>query len=202
MTVALRLVVVLALFAQVGVAQVAKEVTTTIHEPGTYELAKLFKQADRVVLAKVVAGDTEAYDVAIYKAEVVKSFKGGPAGETLYFGPFLGERLGSEYILFLRDVPKPITPKTTSSTGYGSIQYSEVFNEGYTAMQTSYECVFDGKDTAQKCDYGVRVCTDYIKLPKSIPAFPPEGNDPPFCCRWVRKAVFVSLLDGLAAAKK
>src|SRR5260370_19199701 len=148
MTVALRLVVVLALFAQVGVAQVAKEVTTTIHEPGTYELAKLFKQADRVVLAKVVAGDTEAYDVAIYKAEVVKSFKGGPAGATLYFGPFLGERLGSEYILFLRDVPQPIPPETTSSTGYGSIQYSEVFNERYTSMHTSYHCVFDSQHTS------------------------------------------------------
>jgi hypothetical protein len=169
MIVARLLVTVLALFAQVAVAQTAKQ--ATIHEPGIYEIANLFKQADRVLLVKVVAGDTEAYDVAIYRAEVVKSFKGGATGETLYFGPFLGERLGSEYILFLRDVPKPITPRTTSSTGYGSIQYSEVFNEWYTSMQTSYECVFDGKDTAQKCDYGVRVCTDYIKLPKSTPRF-------------------------------
>jgi hypothetical protein len=69
-------------------------------------------------------------------------------------------------------------------------------------MQTSYECVFEGKDTAQKCDYGVRVCTDYIKLPKSIPAFPPESNDPPFGCRWVRRDVFASVLDGLSDPKK
>jgi hypothetical protein len=202
MTVALRLLIVLALFTQVGVAQTAKQVTTTIHEPGIYELAKLFKQADRVVLAKVVAGDTEAYRVAIYKAEIIKSFKGATAGETIYFGPFVGEKLGWDYILFLRDMPKRITPKATSSTGYGTIQYSEVFNEGYTSMQTSYECVFEGKDTAQKCDYGVRVCTDYIKLPKSIPAFPPESNDPPFGCRWVRRDVFASVLDGLSDPKK
>src|SRR5690349_1152744 len=110
MTVALRLLVVLTLFAQVTVPQTAKEVTTTISEPGTYELATLFKRADRVVLAKVVAGDTESYDVAIYKAEVIKNFKGAAAGETFYFGPFLGKRLGWEYILFLHNVPNPITP--------------------------------------------------------------------------------------------
>jgi hypothetical protein len=64
-------------------------------------------------------------------------------------------------------------------------------------METSYACVFDGKEIAQKCHYGVRVCTDYIKLPQSMPAFTPEANDPPFGCRWVRKAVFISLLDTL-----
>jgi hypothetical protein len=62
--------------------------------------------------------------------------------------------------------------------------------------------VFDGKEIAQKCDYGVRVSTDYIKLPKSMQAFPPEVNDPPFGCRWVRNAVFLSLLDTLATPKK
>jgi hypothetical protein len=112
MTVALRLLVVLTLLGQVNVPQTAKEVTTTISEPRTYELAKLFQQADRVVLAKVVGGDTESYDVAVYKAEVVKNFKGGAAGETFYFGPFLGKRLGWEYILFLHDVPKPNRTET------------------------------------------------------------------------------------------
>lgn len=194
----LRLLVVLTFFVRVTMPQVTIEVTT--HEPGIYDLAKLFKLADKVVLVKVVAGDTEAYDIAIYKAEVKKSFKGAKAGETIYFGPFLGEKLGWEYVLFLRDVRNPITPK--SSTGYGTIQYSKVFNEGYTSMETSYKCVFDGKDLAQECDYGVRVCTDYIKLPKSVPAFPPEKNDPPFGCRWVRKDLFVSLLNGLADPMK
>ena len=197
----LRLLVVLAFFVGVAVAQAANEVIT-LHEPGIYDLAKLFKQADKVVLVKVIAGDMEAYDVAIYKAEVKESFKGATAGETIYFGPFVGEKLGWEYVLFLRDVPKPITPKTTSSTGYGTIHYSEVFNEGYTSMQTSYECVFDGRDIAQKCDYGVRVCTDYIKLPKSIPAFPPKSSDAPFGCQWVRKDLFASILNGLADPKK
>ncbi len=69
-------------------------------------------------------------------------------------------------------------------------------------MESSYSCVFDGKEIAQKCDYGVRVCTDYIKLPASVAAFPPEGNDPPFGCRWVRKTAFVDLLDTLAVPNK
>ena len=196
----LRLLGGLAFFIRVAVAQVTNEVT--IQEPGVYDVAKLFKQADKVVLVKVVAGDTEAYDVAIYKAEIKKSFKGANAGETIYFGPFLGQKLGWEYILFLRDVPKPITPKATSNTGYGTIQYSEVFNEGFTSMETSYECVFDGKEIARKCDYGVRVCTDYIKLPKSIPAFPPKRNDPSSGCQWVRKDLFASVLNGLANPRK
>ena len=90
-------------------------------------------------------------------------------GEAVYFGPYVGTRLGSEYIVFLHKVFKPIVPRT-SGGGYGTIQYLEVFNEGYSSMETSYECVFSGRDIAQKCDYGVRVCTDYIKLPKSMEA--------------------------------
>ncbi len=69
-------------------------------------------------------------------------------------------------------------------------------------MEISYECVFDGKDIAQRCDYGVRVCTDYIKLPKSMPTFPPMTEETPFGCRWVRKSVFLSLLDTLANPRK
>jgi hypothetical protein len=133
---------------------------------------------------------------------VIQSFKGMPRGAAVYFGPFVGEKLGWEYVLFLRNVTKPITPKTTATASYGTIPYFEVFNEGYSSMETSYACVFDGKEIAQKCDDGVRVCTDYIKLPKSMPAFPPEVNDPPFGCRWVRKAVFISVLGTLATPKK
>jgi len=54
----------------------------------------------------------------------------------------------------------------------------------------------------QGCDYGARVCTDYIKLPKSLPAFPPDSEDLPFGCRWVRKAAFISILDNLSEGKK
>ena len=76
------------------------------------------------------------------------------------------------------------------------------FQRRVLIKESSYACVFDGKEIAQKCDYGVRVCTDYVKLPKSVPAFPPENNDPPFGCRWVRKTVFISLIDTLGNPKR
>jgi len=173
----------------------ARSQSVTITEPGVYAIGDLFKAADVVALVKIVSGDTESYDHTVYKGEVIQSFKGMPHGATVYFGPYVGEKLGWEYVLFLRNATKPIAPKTTATASYGTVPYSEVFNQGYSSMETSYACVFDGKEIAQKCDYGVRVCTEYIKLPQSMPAFPPEANDPPFGCRWVRKAVFISLLD-------
>jgi hypothetical protein len=180
----------------------AQSQVVTITEPGVYDIRELFKSADVVALVKIVSGDTEDYDQTVYKGEVMQSFKGMPRGATVYFGPFVGQKLGWEYVLFLRSVTKPITPKATTTASYGVVPYSAVFNQGYSSMETSYECVFDGKEIAQKCDYGVRVCTDYIKLPKSMSVFPPEDNDPPFGCRWVRKSVFISMLDALANPKK
>ena len=177
----------------------SKVVTTS--EPGVYKISELFKSADVVALVKIVSGDTESYDHTVYKGEVIQSFKGTPRGATVYFGPFVGQKLGWEYVLFLRNVGKPTAPKTMAAS-YGTVPYSEVFNEGYSSMETSYKCVFDGKQIAQQCDYGVRICTDYIKIPKTMPTFPPENNDPPFGCRWVRKAVFFSMLDTLAAPVK
>ena len=180
----------------------AQSRVVTITEPGVYKIGGLFKVADVVALVKIVSGDAENYDHAVYKGEVIQSFKGTERGATVYFGPFVGEKLGWEYVLFLRSVTKLITPKTAATASYGRIHYSEVFNEGYSSMESSYACVFDGKEIAQKCDYGVRVCTDYVKLPKSVPAFPPENNDPPFGCRWVRKTVFISLIDTLGNPKR
>ncbi len=186
-------------FSQVNAAQNTEKVT--LKEPGVYELGDLFNRADTVALVKIVAGDTEAYKVPIYKAEIVKSFKGAASGETIYFGPYVGERLGWEHVVFLRGVSEPITPESRSSAGFGTIHYSEIFNEGYASMEISYECVFDGKDIAQKCGYGVRVCTDYISLPKSIPVFPSSAKDAPFGCRWAKKTSFMSFLDALSQRK-
>ncbi|HJX85664.1 MAG TPA: hypothetical protein VJ723_15095 [Candidatus Angelobacter sp.] len=182
-----------------ALTQNSHEVTITITEPAIYKLEDLLKKADTVALVKVVSGDTEAYDSAIYKAVVVKSFKGAADGEIIYFGPFIGERLGWEYVVFLQSVAKPIAPKATANAGYGTVHYGAIFDQGYGSMETSYQCVFDGNDTAQQCDYGVRVCTDYIKLPKSTAVFPSATEDTPFGCRWVRKRVFIPLLKAVAS---
>jgi hypothetical protein len=204
MTGALRMLLLAAavtISAQLTTAQTRPE-QITLTEPGVYELADLFKRADTVALAKVISGDTETYGIPIYKAEVIKSFKGATTGDIVYFGPYVGTRLGWEYILFLRNVPNSLTPKAAAMAGFGMIHYLEIFNEGYTSMEASYECVFDGKDIAQKCDDGVRVCTDYIKLPKSMLTSSSRETADPFGCRWVRKVAFISLLDTLSAARK
>lgn len=195
-------IVVFALVALLSTMASAQTQSVTISEPGLYTISDLFRDADIVAIVKVLSGDTENYEHAVYKGEVTKVFKGVPAGATVYFGPFIGEKLGWEYVLFLRNTAKTITPKAATSASFGTIRYSEVFNQGYSSMESSYACVFDGKEISQKCDYGVRVCTDYIKLPQSISAFPPEESDPPFGCRWVRKTAFVSLLDTLAVPHK
>ncbi len=203
MTSALRkllLLTVVVISPQLTWAQQEKEIT--IVEPGVIKLADLFKMAHTVALVKVVSGDTENYTTAVYKAEVVRSFKGAAVGETVYFGPYVGVRLGWEYILFLHSLAKPLPSKTTSNASYGTVHYSEVFNEGYSSMESSYECVFDGREIAEQCDYGVRVCTDYIVLPKSLPTFPPMTEETPFGCRWVRKEAFISVLGTLRESRK
>lgn len=132
--------------------------TTQPSEPGVFQLADLFSHADKVALVKVVSGTTEAYDIPIYKAKVEQGFKGVSAGETIYFGPYLATELGSEYILFLHDKSNAIASKTKADAGYGSVHYSEVFDEGYSSMRTAYQCAFGGPSVEQQCDYGVRVC--------------------------------------------
>ncbi len=189
-------------FVLIGTLASAQSEVGTLVEPAVYEIGDMFKEADIVALVKITSGDTENYDHTVYKGEVLQSFKGLSRGAIVYFGPFVGEKLGWDYILFLTNVTKPVAPKTSLTASYGIISYSKVFDEGYSSMETSYSCVFDGKEISKKCDEGVRVCTDYVKLPKSTPAFPPEENDPPFGCRWVRKTVFFSLLSSLAGPKK
>jgi hypothetical protein len=185
--------------ARLTPAQQTTQITTV--EPGVINLKSLFEKADTVALVKVVSGDTENYATAVYKAELIQSFKGAVVGETVYFGPYVGVRLGWEYVLFLRRVAKPLTPKTTSNVNYGTVNYYEVFNEGYTSMETSYGCVFDGKEIAGHCDHGVRVYTDYIVLPKSLRTFSPKAEETAFGCRWVRKKAFVSVLESLRESK-
>ena len=171
----------------------------TLSEPGVYQLADLFKHSDIVASVKIVSGDTENYDGAVYKAKVLTSFKGTSSDATIYFGRYVGERLGWEYFVFLQNADA-VAPKHESASLYGKVPYYRVFNEGYSSMETGYKCIFDGDAVRDKCDYGVRVCTDYIKLPAKTPIFPATGENSPFGCRWVRKTVFVKLLESIREA--
>lgn len=91
MTLAFReflLLTVVVISPQFTWAQKAKEIT--LMEPGVIQLANLFQMADTVALVKVVSGDTENYATVVYKAEVVRTFKGAVVGGTVYFGPLWG----------------------------------------------------------------------------------------------------------------
>jgi hypothetical protein len=188
---AAALLIVLAMLFPCNAQQTS---SVTITEPGSGTLATYVKDADIIAVVTVVAGDTESYGIPIYKAKVLTAYKGTIAGQTIFFGPFTGTRLGWDYVLFLRSVKESLGPKGGRPAAYGIIHYAKVFNEGYSSMETSYECGFQG---TQQCDYGVRVCTDYVRLPEDTPAYPPIAETTDFGCRWVRKTTFLSLLGTL-----
>lgn len=192
--------VLVLLAGAVSSAQTPKKTTTTkstIAEPAVYSLEQLYRAADSVALVKILSGDTEHYQVAVYKGEVVEAFTGASEKQILYFGPFIGSRLGSVYLLFLRKSNRQLLPQHEGELSYGTVPYFTVFNEGYSSMEISYQCIFNGNGPTDKCDYGVRVCTDYIKLPKSLPVFPPMSEDTAFGCRWVRRDGFLTYLRSL-----
>jgi hypothetical protein len=189
----------LALSCQMLRAQQRESVTIT--EPGIIKLTDLFEMSDAVALVRIVSGDAEGYETAVYKAKLVQSFKGPTTGE-IYFGPYIGSKLGGEYVLFLRKPKEPSVPKSVSKSNYGTVSIFQVFNQGYSAMEASYECVFNAKDIADKCAYGVKVCTDYVVLPKSLPVFPPLRENVPFGCRWVRREPFLATLTRFRDSRK
>jgi len=176
-----------------------QQVSTTISEPATVKVEQLLKQADLVAVVQILSGDTEHYPSAVYKAEVLRSFKGTDNGAIIYFGPFISYRLGGEYVVFLHHSDKRIELKpqqTASGLSYGPISsFYLVMYEGYSALPVEYNCVFDGKEIAQHCDYGVKVNTYQVVLPKGLRTYP-SATIGSFSenTRWVRKETFISLL--------
>jgi hypothetical protein len=181
----------------------AQKQEVTISEPAPVKVEELFKQADLIAVVHILSGDTEHYQTAVYKAEVLQPFKGTEKGATIYFGPFIRYELGGELIAFLRCSKEGTEPKQqTASSGltYGPISpFYLVMYEGYSALRTDYECVFDGKEIAQQCDDGVEVNTSQVILPKGIRTFP-SATKGAFSreTNWVRKNVFIAYLRKLS----
>ena len=190
-------------------AQIAKaqEQRTTISEPARVKVEELLKQADLVAIVRILSGDTEHYPQAVYKAEVLQPFKGAEKGAILYFGPFIGYGLGKELLVFLRHSEKGIEPEpraTISGLSYGSIlSFYLVMYDGYSALRIDYDCVFDGQETAERCDYGIRVNTFQLVLPKSVRTYP-SSTTGSFSedTKWVRKTVFIAYLQKLSNSDK
>src|SRR6476660_10016171 len=181
----------------------AQKLEVTISEPAPVKIEELFKQADLIAVVHILSGDAEHYQTAVYKAEVLQPFKGTEKGATIYFGPYIRYELGGELIVFLRRSRNGTEPKqqtATSGLSYGPISpFYLVLYEGYSALQTQYECVFDGKDIAQQCDDGVEVNTSQVILPKSIRTFP-SSTKGAFSreTHWVRKKAFIAYLEKLS----
>ncbi len=180
--------------------------SVAISEPATVKVEDLFKQADVVAVVKILSGDTEHYSATVYKAEVVTPFKGVRAGEIVFLGPFVGYRIGWEYLAFLRRAEEEMAPsKETSSSGtsYGLLpSFYRIMYEGYSFMESGYVCVLDGKETSEMCDYGIQFNTYQVVVPKKIKTFPVPLEDGKLSdSKWVRKKPFLDYLETLRFRK-
>jgi hypothetical protein len=152
-------------------------------------LHDLMAASEAVLLVHVVAGDAENYDVPIYKAKVLEVFKGKVAkDDVLYFGPYLGTRLGDNYVVFLRQTLAVHTAGT--SAPFGKIEPWRVLDQNYGEMEIGYQCTFSGP---KSCDDAIRVCTDYVRLPDTVEIIPPLKEKSPLGCRWARRDPFLEL---------
>jgi hypothetical protein len=167
----------------------AQQQTPTLIAPRKATLQNLVDAAEAVVLVHVVAGDAENYDVPIYKAKVLEVFKGKVAkDDVVYFGPYLGTRLGDNYVVFLRHTLAVHTAGTAAP--FGKIDPWRVLDQNYGEMEIGYECTFSGP---KSCDDAIRVCTDYIRLPDTVEIIPPLKEKSPLGCRWARRDPFLEL---------
>jgi hypothetical protein len=192
MTYSARLLLITALTAcaQTGIAQAPS-------------LPDLFTHSDRVALVRAWVGNTDANNVYTIEAHVIKGFKGLSYKDTLSYRAPFKEPTGRDRFVFLADTPEIRASKAKIVERFGAVsvsavKFSGVFKEAYPSMLISWVCVFGGP----KCDEGVKVCPDQFELPSSLPSFPPDSDDRPLGCRWVRKAAFIAFLDNLIEATK
>ena len=79
----------------------AQAAATSLYCP----LDDLWSRARFVGIVQIVSGTSEGYDGAVYKAQVVQSLKGDDLGDIIYFGPYVGTRVGWKYFVFLSSGP-------------------------------------------------------------------------------------------------
>lgn len=188
-------------------AQPTKTITTTIFEPASVSLAALFAQADLVAFVQVRSGDAERYDVAVYKAVVLKAYKGSKVDDLIYFTPFISYGLGSEYLVFLKKTNKHIIDIVAKDSKKKSLPYDSrqsfyrIMYEGYSVMAVSFECIFE-KPTHQRCDYAVKFNVMQVKLPPELNIFPQEEDDSAVLdIKYVKKKKIESILESLGRHK-
>jgi hypothetical protein len=161
-------------------------------------LSDLFAQADEVALVKVVSGDSEDYKTTVYKAVIEQSFKGTKNGDTIFFAPFVGYGVGTEYFVFLKKGPTE-NPTSTESAAYGRIEtLDRIMYAGYSILPVGYECVFG--DVLDNCDHSVQLNPEQIILPAAIETYPKgEATALTNYHKWVRKSAFLTELERIAS---
>jgi len=182
------------------------QVTVESSDPAPIKIADLFKQADVVAVVRVLSGDSENYRVTVYKAVIVIALKGVQRDQKLYFGPFISYGVGSDYLAFLRrsDGELDVTEKADRpGLDYGPIKpFYRVMYDGYSIMPFKYVWAFEGKETSERCDNGVKINTFQVRLPKTLRTYPPEPDDVSATDKkWVRASALMSLLDTFRNAK-
>jgi hypothetical protein len=165
----------------------------SISEPASVSIKDLWKQADLIAVVQIVSGDTEHYKTAVYKAKVLRPLKGATAGQTVYLGKFIGYKLGGEYLAFLRS-PRGVSEPIGGAQGYGSVEVFQIMYEGYSFMGIEYECVFDALEK-HRCDEGVVISTEQVRLPKKIKTYPLGTNGGGGPHYMVRKDAFLNWLE-------
>jgi hypothetical protein len=166
-------------------------------------LENLYKQADFVSFVKILSGDVEHYNGAIYKAEVLKAYKGAKEKEIIYFGEFISYGIGSEYLAFFNKADKTIgqlidEDVKNSSAPYNAKQsFFRIMYAGYSIMPVGFECLFDVKNKHNKCDYGIQLNVRQVKIPSALNAFLEETDTVAPDERWVRRTAIENTLEDL-----
>jgi len=201
-------IAVAVLLTQASVLAVASQsptkdaVTITITEPAQVSLAELVRQADVVALVSILAGDTERYHNVVYRASVLQAFKGTNKAAVIYFGPFVGYRIGSEYVVALKRADRPLSKLVKQSKGLArspfddAAMYLQIMYDGYSVMAVDYTCML------APCDYAVDVAYTQVRLPPGVNLTPNPGHNGTSAHGWVRKNDLLAALARLAVSAK
>lgn len=178
----------------------------TTSDPKSVSIESLFAEADAVAFVKVMSGDIENYNDALYKAATTKGYKGLKEKDVIYFAPFIGYGIRSEYLVFLRKtdgVIGDIVDKNSKSKmrPYDPAQkIHEIMYEGYGIMPVSFECAFQ-KPSHSTCQEAVQFVISQVTLPKRIKTYPEEKPDEtPSNKRFVKRSEIEGSLESLRDA--
>ena len=166
-------------------------------------LENLYKQADFVAFVSILSGDVEYYDGAIYKAEVLKAYKGTKEKEIVYFGENISYGIGNEYLAFFNKSGKNIGQVVAKDVQNSSAPYDakqvffSIMYAGYSIMPVGFECLFDLKNKNNNCDYGIKLNAKQVAIPSNLKAFPEDTYSTTTYNRWVRRTSMETTLEDL-----